>query len=61
MFIVIGNKHIQGIQVYIIFRQVLVHNDNSKVKTNDRRIVQIENFLLLTVALKRQMILLAVA
>ena len=60
MFIVIGNKHIQGIQVYIIFRQVLVHNDNSKVKTDDRRTVQIGNLLLLSVTLRKQMILLAV-
>ena len=47
-------------QVYITFRQVLVHNDNSKVKTNDRRTVQIGDLLLLTVTLKRQMTLLAV-
>ena len=60
MFIVIGNKHIQSIQVYITFRQVLVHNDNSKVKTNDRRTVQIGDLLLLTVTLKRRMTLLAV-
>ena len=45
MFIVIGNKHIQGIQVYIIFRQVLEHNDNSKVITNDRRTVQIGDYI----------------
>ena len=61
LFIVIENKHIQSIQVYIVFRQVLVHNDNSKVKTNDRRTVQIGNLLLLlTVTLKMQMTLLAV-
>ena len=43
-FLIIGNKHIQSIQVYIIFREVLVHNEISKIKIIDRRTVKIENY-----------------